>query len=43
MSKGPDYTWLDRVPEAVATRFGPVTRRFLAAFKWVREKEGGPG
>ena len=38
-----DFSWLDRLPEAVEAKFGPVTRRVLAELRKLREKEGRPG
>ncbi len=40
MSK--DFGWLDRIPETVEIRFGPITRRFLAELRKLREKESRP-
>ena len=42
MSKGLDFAWLDRIPEAVEARFGPVTRKFLAVLRWLQERDGEP-
>ncbi len=43
MTMAVDFSWLDRVPQTVEKRFGPATRKVLAALRRLREKEGGSG